>query len=235
MKISFRVLLPLIPITISLIVGGCGPEENKTTSTTSTASSPTEISDSIPHEVCNGNKATYAFPPDSCVGNLVLGNSDCFIPFVRENGAITKAITGHRRSMAYFNKQNSEEMEVFVTGMDAQKIFPYQIIVQKNNLKKNQFPEKHEPMDKYNFISGHGIYITISSAYLMGVYKGQTLVRWQKGDTLYLQYKPQKKDASFFKRYNYEDYSATFKFVNDYLVRMEYLVKPETFEITPHS
>lgn len=229
MKFLFSLLIFSV-----LIFQGCGgtTENNSDDPTLSV----TKIQDSsVPHSVVNGKKASYAFPPDSCINNLVIGNPDSFKLFRRENGAFPNKISENRVSMSYYNISHREEMQVLVTGNERKGYFPYELIVQRvDTLSPHLFPGKHERVNKGHFISGHGIYIGMSIDFLLGIYKSQELMQWQKGDTLYLQFKSEKKDAKYFTKYSYESYSATYKFVNESLVRMEYEVLPESFEKNVH-
>jgi hypothetical protein len=216
-----------------IILQSCGPAENN-----SDAPVPPEIKiqdSSVPHVVINGKKASYAFPPDSCISNLVIGNADSFKIFRRENGAFANRINPEMVSMSYYNISHKEEMQVLVTGNERKGYFPYSLIVQSaDSHSSHLFPGKHEQANKGHFISGHGIYLNMSSEFLLGIYKSQELLQWKKGDTLYLQYTPGKKDEKYFTRYDYSSYSATYKFVGDFLVRMEYEVHPGEFERNIH-
>lgn len=140
-------------------------------------------------------------------------------------------LSGERKFMAWYNIEKSEELETYVTGNDSKGYFPYKFILQKAGQKRgNPFPEKHEYVNKANFITGHGIYIGMSPDYVMNIYKSQSLMQWQNGDTLYLQYQPKEKDAKYYTRYKRESYTAMYKFVNGFLRRIEYSVAPEEFE-----
>ncbi len=206
------------------------------TQSSDTAKPKVKLVDSVHRQIRIGKKATYPFMPDSCFNQLVLGNPDSFRVFRLENGADMIKIGNDRQAMAWYNSRKTEELQVAVTGNEKKGFYPYRFVLQR--VYRNGatlFPEKHEFVDKANFISGHGIYLGMSVDYVENVYQSQTVTQWQKGDTLYLQYNPEKKDEQYFTHYNYQSYSAIYKFVNDDLCRVEYTVQPENFEPTPEK
>lgn len=187
--------------------------------------------DTVPHEVRKGKKSTYAYLPDTSFGTLVIGNADSFQVFWRHNGAnIVK--TGENRYVAsFYNSERSEWVAVYLLKNKKHRETPYGIVVQKaNQIGAPRVPGDPLVASKANFVSGHQVYIGMPLAYVMSIYTDQALMQWQSGDTLYLQYKPEAKDAPMFHRYSWQQYSATYKFVNGRLRRIEYFADPAAIE-----
>ncbi len=188
-------------------------------------------STSIPHEVQKGKVATYPYMPDTSIRKLILGNSESFRLFYRDNGANINKIEHDRMAISYFNAIKTEEIQLLLTEDEKQKDVIYSMIVQKYGDAGSPVLAKKPLMTaENNYVTGNGIYVSMSLDYVMSVYVDQALMEWQKDDTLYLQYKPMIKDRSFFNRYSWESYKATYKFVNEKLVRMEMEVDPKEFE-----
>jgi hypothetical protein len=218
------------------ILAGCGPGAEKTVKTKDSAA----IADSIakldpekPHEVMKGKGGGYAFMPDTAVQSIVLGNVECIKKYYRENGAQRAFIGDGRRAVTYYNSSagKKQEMEIRVAENAKGEEVPYEIIVQwKGEEYAPKLSAVSIPSSDFNFISAHGVYVGMSYQYVLATYKNQSFMEWEKGDTVYLQYKPKPKDKNFYKHYKPESYSVTYKFVDESLRRMEYYVDPKEFE-----
>ncbi|CAN5749881.1 hypothetical protein BH11BAC7_BH11BAC7_35630 [soil metagenome] len=192
----------------------------------------TESDPSIPHEVSKGNK-TYAFMPDTAVKSVILGNPKCLKGFYRANGSNAVSLGGGHHALTYYNrtKSNSEEMELLITEDTNGDDVVYAFIVQREGEEKAPaLAAAPIPATDMNFITGHGIYIGMPFDHVMSVYSNQSFMQWEKGDTVYLQYKPKPKDKNYYKRYKPESYSVVYKFKDGTLRRMEYTVDPKQFE-----
>ncbi|CAN5361432.1 hypothetical protein BH09BAC5_BH09BAC5_12600 [soil metagenome] len=222
-KIHFIIIL------LSLSIIGCETESgnvNKADSLTK----PVVIK--TPHEVKKGNGAAYAFKPDTNIQSLILGNPDCFKKYKLNNGANLIEFKKNRFAATYINNSVSinHEMEVLLTKNKNGNYVVYGMIVQQTGDPKSpQLASKAIPSSDFNFISGHGVYVGMSLDYVMSVYSNQSFLQWEKGDTLYLEYKPKPKDVNFYRRFSAESYSILFKFKDERLCRMEYMVEPDQF------
>jgi hypothetical protein len=221
------------------IFTACGPGQGKQL----TAKDSAAIKDSLarldpekPHEVMKGKDADYAFMPDTAVQSIILGNPDCIEKYFRQNGAQKVFVEDGRRAVVYYNGSTGkkQEMEIRVTDNGNGVEIPYSIIVQWKDKKDEEYAPKLAarsiPCSDFNFISSHGIYVGMSYQYVLATFKNQSFMEWEKGDTVYLQYKPKPKDKNYYKRYSPESYSITYKFVDESLQRMEYSVDPKEFE-----
>jgi hypothetical protein len=220
------------------LFAGCGPGTGKIP----TAKDSAAMRDSIarldpekPHEVMKGKGGDYAFMPDTAIQSIILGNPDCIKAYYRENGSYQGVLSDGRRAVAYYNssKEKKQEMEIRLVDNAKGEEVPYAIIVQWKDDKEEYAPElsvRSIPSSDFNFISSHGIHTGMSYQYVLATYKNQSFMEWEKGDTIYLQYKPKPKDRNYYKRYTPESYAVTYKFVDEVLCRMEYTVDPEEFE-----
>ncbi|MCX6312345.1 MAG: hypothetical protein NT084_12005 [Bacteroidetes bacterium] len=216
-------------IIVASFFQACGSGNGGATSD-STQSKKSAV-DSIPHEVRKGRVATYAYMPDTCIKKIILGNSESFRLFYRDNGANINQIENGRMAISYYNAVKTEEIQLLLTEDEKQKDLVFSMIVQKyGDAGSPLLAKKPLITADNNFISGNGIYISMSKEYVMSVYADQGLMQWQKGDTMFLQYKPMEKDKSFFKHYSWQSYKATYKFVENKLVRMEMDIDPKEFE-----
>jgi hypothetical protein len=188
--------------------------------------------DTVPHEVMYGKYGDYAYMPDTLVAKLVLANPVSFDTLWRASGANMIQKENKFFIAHYLNMKATELMTVYLYVNENKKHIPYAIVVQKYYDYIGMFPKKYKPevISEYNFVTGHSIYIGMSSDYVKHVYSGQKMMQWSNGDTLYLQYKPAAKDQSHYHRYSFSDYTATYKFVGDKLRVMEYSVDPKTVE-----
>lgn len=218
----------------SAIFMSCGNDVNSAKNDSLKNDSVAEIDPEEPHEVRLGDDGSYAFKPDSCIQSLVLGNSENWKRYYKENGGVFLPLGDLEHfAVVYFNynSQNKQEMEVCLYENEKGDMFPYSLIVQRRG--DNHAPEfcmKAIPSTEFNFVSGHGVYIGMPLDHVMSIYKNQTFMQWEKGDTVYLQYKPKPKDANYFKRYKPDAYMVTYKFKDETLRRMEYTVDPKQFE-----
>ncbi|MDQ3108338.1 MAG: hypothetical protein M3R17_00445 [Bacteroidota bacterium] len=218
----------------ALILTSCGPGPGKIVVVDSAAlkDSIARLHPETPHEVMKGKDASYAFMPDTAIQSIILGNPDCLKEYYRQNGSNKSAI-GKRYAVAYYTSSvdKKQEMEIRVTDNTQREEVPYAIIVQRKGEEHSpELSVRSIPSSDFNFVSGHGVYIGMPLHYVMSVYSNQSFMEWEKGDTVYLQYKPKPKDTNYFKRYKPESYTVTYKFVDESLRRMEYYVDPEQFE-----
>lgn len=192
-----------------------------------------EIDPEKPHEVRKGNK-DYAFMPDTAVQSIILGNPACLLGYYRANGSNAVSLDGGHHAITYSNnrtKESKEEMELRITEDERGNDVVYAIIVQrKDEEHAPKLSARPIPSTDINFVSSHGIYIGMPLAHVMSVYSNQSFMQWEKGDTVYLEYKPKPKDKNYFKRYTPASYSVTYKFKDETLRRMEYSVDPKQFE-----
>jgi hypothetical protein len=187
-----------------------------------------KLPDSVPREVRVGKDASWAFKPDSCFNELLLGDVESFKIFWRTNGAKFSDVGNKRQVAHYLNQENTELLEVYITKNKKGKEVPYSICLQK--VVNGFYPDDALEVNKRNFITGHNIHIGMLASYVQRIYTDQAMTQWQKGDTLYLVYKPKPKDAKHFTRFSHESYTATYKFVDEYLRRIEYTVDPAELE-----
>lgn len=200
---------------------------------TDTAAIKNVLPDSVPREVMKGKGGDWSYRPDSCFNELVLGSAPSFSEFWKKNGANMQTLEGKRKVTTYFNSQKTEWMAVYTTQNSKGKDLAYGVVVQKAGAPGSPampFPGKAEFLSKANVITGHGIYIGMSPDYVLSIYTDQKLTQWEKGDTLYFTYEPKEKDAKYFPYYDWKNYKATYKFVNDRLRRMEYFADPAELE-----
>lgn len=211
----------------------CGNGENSSKNDSLKKDSIVEIDPETPHEVRKGN-ANYAFKPDTAIQSLVLGNAESWVNYFRENGATSAASIGENLvANVYYNSSVSknQEMEVRVVKTAKGEMVPYAFIVQRRGeehapaLSANAIPSSD-----FNFVSGHGVYIGMPQDHVMSIYSNQSFMEWEKGDTVYMEYKPKPKDANYYKRYKPEGYRVMYKFIDGSLRRMEYSVDPKQFE-----
>jgi hypothetical protein len=229
-------ILPLFFLTALLTVS-CGMESMvsselmKGSDSVAADSIAAKTSDTLPHEVRKGKKSSYAFSPDTAFGAIILGNPDSFAAFWRKNGANVMTINDNRFVASFYNDFRSEWAAVYLVKNKARREVPYGIVVQKATpINTNNVPGAPLIISKPNFVSGHQVYIGMPYSYLLNIYTDQALTQWEKGDTLYLTYRPESKDAKFYRRFGWVNYSATYKFVDDHLRRIEYFADPAELE-----
>lgn len=186
-----------------------------------------------PHEVRKGKK-DYAFMPDTAVQSIILGNPSCLPGYYRANGSNAVSLGQGHHALTYSNNRtenSKEEMELRITEDAQGNDIVYAIIVQrKEEEHAPKLSTRPIPSTDINFVSGHGIYIGMPLDHVMSVYSNQSFMEWEKGDTVYLEYKPKPKDKNYFKRYKPESYTVMYKFKDETLRRMEYSVDPKQFE-----
>lgn len=221
-----KIIYPFIGFMCFALVS-CGSGNSSTEKKDSLVS---EVSDSIPHEVKKGNGSTYAYMPDTCIQSLILGNAESFRLYNLKNGSNMNPFGNNRNAISYYNHSHSEKMQILITKNSSGKNVVYVMIAQKNDSLAPKLAKGTYEANEYNFVSGHGVYLGMSEDYVMSVYSNQFLMKWQKGDTLYLQYKPKPKDFGHYKRFKPETYSATYKFVGGALRRYELQVNASEFE-----
>ncbi len=187
-----------------------------------------KLHDSVPREVRVGKEGAWAFKPDSCFNDLLLGDPESFRVFWRTNGAKFSNMDNKRQVAHYLNQGKTELLEVCVTKNEKGKEVAYAISLRK--VIGQSYPGDALEVGKRNFITGHGIHIGMLASYVQRIYTEQTMTQWQKGDTLYLRFTPKAKDAEHFTRFSPGSYTATYKFVDEYLRRIEYTVDPAEFE-----
>jgi hypothetical protein len=223
--------IPLICLSAAFFMR-CGNGENSGKNDSLKKDAVAEIDPGKPHEVRKGD-ADYAFKPDTAIQSLVLGNAESWTNYFKENGAMPVTIADNRIANVYFNshKSKNQEMEVRVVKNASGELVPYEIIVQhKGDEHAPELSYKAIPSSDFNFVSGHGVYIGMPFDHVMSIYSNQAFMQWEKGDTVYLEYKPKSKDTNYFKRYKPEAYSVLYKFKDETLRRMEYSVDPKQFE-----
>lgn len=186
------------------------------------------LPDSVPQTVMIGKGGDYAYKPDTAMNEIVLGDAVGMKKFAYDNGAEGET-SGARKVLYYFNALETEFLNVYVTTVDG-KMYPYGFRLQKNSDTIGNYKKPHGYVIQRNFLSSHGVYIGMPPDFVQSVYKSQPMLRWVKGDTTYLKYSPAEKDKKYFTRYQYTDYSATYKFVDDKCRVIEMMVKPEVFE-----
>jgi hypothetical protein len=226
-----KYIFPVCLLTMALMSCGNGKNSDKKDSAKDSAAA--VVDPAKPHEVKKGDGGNYAFKPDTAINSIILGNPDCFKPFNRENGSNLVSLGGKRNAAVYYNSavEHTQAMELRMTKNSKGEDVVYAIIVQQNGVEHApELSGRPIPSSEFNFISGHGIYIGMTEDYVMSVYSNQAFMEWEQGDTVYLEYKPQPKDGNYFKRYKPTVYSATYKFKNGTLRRMEYSVDPAEFE-----
>jgi hypothetical protein len=214
-----------------LLIFGCGAPTETQQAKADSVVTPV-VPDTAPHTVMSGKEATYAYVPDTCFNDLVLGSTTSFKQFWQANGADMHKLADDRAVATYFTSSKSEWMSVYITKDSKNHEVAYGLVLQKAGQKgaPPMPPGRAYTLSKPNVLTGHSIYIGMSPTYVMSIYRDQPLTQWERGDTLYLKYKPSAKDAGNFKRYSYAAYSATYKFVEDRLRRIEYMVDPAELE-----
>lgn len=218
---------------ILFLLYSCGDPAADKAGKSDSAKKDSLLPDSVPREVMKGKGGDWPFKPDSCFNDLVLGNAQSFALFWRKNGANMKTLEGNRKIMSYFTTKKTEWMAVYITKDQNGKERAYGMVLQKAGTPGSPAmpcADKPEVLYKPNVITGHGIYIGMSPYYVQSVYTDQKMTQWEKGDTLYLVYHPQEKDAKYFPYYNWKNYTATYKFVEDRLRRVEYFCDPADLE-----
>jgi hypothetical protein len=191
----------------------------------------TLVVDTIPHTVRKGKPETYGFAPDTALHSLVIGSPESFKRFWLENGAEMRLFEKNRWIALYETFRGGEWMTVYITKDKKHREVAYGAIVQKSDTNSPPPPPgTPQELSKSRILTGHQIYIGMSPDFVLSVYRDQALTQWQRGDTLYLEYKPQGKDAGYYKRFNWQSYTATYKFVNNKLRRIEYFTDPAELE-----
>lgn len=225
-------LLPAV-IIVFVFAGCSGPGKSKNDSA-GKDSVKIKIDPEKPHPVKKGHGAGYAFKPDTSIQKIILGNPDCFAAYKRENGSSVITLDDKHKAVVYYNSAvgHAQLMELRTTKNRAGKEIVYAIIVQKADGGEHApaLSGSAIPSSDFNFVSGHGISLGLSEYYVMSVYSNQSFMEWEKGDTVYLEYKPKPKDFNYYRRYKPGSYRVMYKFRDDVLVRMEYSVDPEEFE-----
>lgn len=185
-----------------------------------------KIPDSVPQRVIEGKEANWAYKPDTMINELLLADAVSLINYKRINGNEGAEPTG-TSDMVYVNTLETEQLTVFqVVG--AKATYPYGFRVKRNIRDKNSPPASNYAISR-NFITSAGIYIGMPPEYVQTIYKSQPMMRWIKGDTTYLSYDPSEKDKEHYKRYSFEEYHATYKFVDDQCVLMEVFIDVGAF------
>jgi hypothetical protein len=230
-------LLAVVPVVFFMNCSSGPGNEKKDSSGKDSAA--VNIDPAKPHPVRNG-KADYAFRPDTNINSLILGSADSFRVFKKKNGFTGIGLGGNRYGAVYVNnryKDNhpepNEYFEVRITQDKNDREIPYSFILQSIDMNAHApklCTERSLQGEDFNYVSGFSIYPGMSYQDVIAVYHNQELMEWEKGDTVYLQYKPKPKDYNFYRRFRPEKYSVTFKFFDDVLRRIEYYVDPAEFE-----
>jgi hypothetical protein len=186
-----------------------------------------KVPDSVPQRVIEGKEADWAYKPDTMINDLLLADANSLTLFKRINGNEGAEPSGVSE-MVYVNALETEQLTVFQIAEESSAVV-FGVRVKKNIRDKKSPPASNYSIDR-NFLTSAGIYIGMPPDYVQKIYKSQPMMRWVKGDTTYLSYGPSEKDKEHFKRYEYDDYHATYKFVDDKCVVMEMFIDLE--EIT---
>ncbi|HTL82136.1 MAG TPA: hypothetical protein VL651_10550 [Bacteroidia bacterium] len=179
--------------------------------------------------VMKGHGDIYPYKPDTMYNELLIGSISSFREFWKAQGAELNKENDSTWYCLYTTNGGAERVQIWMVKDDQNNVIPYAIDIRKYHdelFKKNV---KSLVESNHHIITGHGIYIGMSTDYVMTVYTDQKLKRTVIGDTVCLEYQPQKKDATEYKRYVYSAVTARYKFVDDYLRRIEYVVDPKGF------
>jgi hypothetical protein len=210
--------------SLAFALAACGGStEAGTDSTQDTA----KIPDSVPQMVRVGKEANWAYKPDTMINELLLGDAVSLLNYKHVNGNEGEDRNARLSEMVYVNTLETEQLTIFQT-MEKTQTVAYGFRVKKNVRDKNSPPASNYSLAR-NFITSAGIYIGMSPDYVQGLYKSQPMMRWVKSDTTYLSYGPSEKDKEHYKRYHFEDYHATYKFVDERLVLMDVFIDVDAF------
>ena len=215
---SLYYLLPLLTIALA----SCGSEGSADENSDSAS-----LPDSVPQVVRIGS-GDYAYKPDTAMNELVLGDAVTLKKFMHDNGNQGQ-VDGKHHMLYYLNALETEFLTVFTTESDGNDV-PYGFRLVKNMEQAHNEKRPHNTLLARNILSGHGVYIGMPPDFVQSVYKSQPMTRWVKKDTTYLAYSPEEKDKKYFQRYQYTDYSALYKFVDDKCRVIEMWVDPAVFE-----
>lgn len=186
-----------------------------------------KVPDSVPQVVCIGEKADWAYKPDTMISDLLLADEASLKEFKRVSGNEGEDQNSRLSEMVYVNTLESEQLTVYQVK-EAGKTVAYGYRVKRNYRDKNSPPASNYSLER-NFVTSAGIYIGEPAEYVQMVYKCQPMMRWVKGDTTYLSYAPAEKDKEHYKLYDVDDYHATYKFVDDKCVVMEVFIDLAAF------
>ncbi len=211
----------LIAFGISSLLMACSSGTNNEGNNTDS------IPDSVPHAVRLGKEASWAFMPDTMMNEILIGDEMRFKKYMYDNGS--KGVeSGENKSFHYFNAYETEFLTVFSTKVGKDYV-PTGIRLEKNSDTLRTYKLEHNYCVDGHFISGHGVYIGMSPEFVQSIYKSQSMMQWTKGDTTYLEYKPEPKDKQHYKRYKHTDYYALYKFVDEQCKVFEMIVDPKAF------
>ncbi|HEU4719625.1 MAG TPA: hypothetical protein VFU15_17395 [Bacteroidia bacterium] len=208
----------------------------------------------VPKEVRKGKVSSWGFDPDSCVNDLVLGSRSSFEKWWQKCGERSQrsdnniySSAGHivrhhaqgppgekigenTYGVSWLNPSGNEQLDVYVYDDENGNETPYMLALQRPGSGSVIMPQGDTVYARdRHFMTGYGIYLGMSSYFVQSVYTDQPMMEWMTGDTLYLQYHPQQKDAKYYHYYSWKDYTATYKFTDDRLCRIEYYVSPSAF------
>ncbi len=201
---------------LSVALISCGGTGNDADASADSA----KIPDSVPQPVTVG-KGDWPYKPDTMINDLLLGDEASLILFKRNNGDEGRT-ENQITEMKFVNTQETEQLTVFVLK-EVSKTVAFGVRVKKNIRDKNSGIAENYSVAP-NFISSSGVYLGMPVDYIQGIYRCQEMMKWTKGDTTYLSYKPKDKDKNHYKTYSHTDYSSQYKFVNDQLVVFEMFV-----------
>jgi hypothetical protein len=222
----------ILPALIFIsILSSCGSGASDSNSDSANGKTKSRGADTLPHQIRKGHVAKYAYLPDTAVGPAIIGNPESFTIFYRNNGAMMNDIGNNRNAVSYFNANKKEEIQFQLAKNANNEDVIYSIVLQKyGEAGSPVLARKPLTTAVNNFVTGSGIYIGMTQEYVMSVYTDQALMQSQHNDTIVLKYNPLEKDAPYYKRFSWKSYSATYKFVDNQLRRLEYNVDPKEFE-----
>jgi len=186
------------------------------------------IPDSVPQMVRLGKEANWAYKPDTMINEILLGDAVSVKKYKYDNGSKGESADGIA-AMHYFNGKETEFLTVFTVEAGGKHI-PFGLRLEKNSDTIRNYKLQHNYVTANNFMTSSGVYIGMPLDYVRSIYKSQPMMKWIKGDTTYLEYKPGEKDKQHYHRFLYTEYHATYKFVDDQCRVIEMFVDPKSFD-----
>jgi hypothetical protein len=236
---GFHYLPKLIGVVFMVIASSCDgliispfdnekSEEEKTVTEKQAEKEQPGYSDT-PEELVIGKAGNYAFPPDSMIDGVPLGNADSLESYFSQHGNNFVNV-GNDIMVSYFtNRRQSEHFRIYSKRLNDRQIpFKLEVISSKDSPVKSKAVENFITVP--NIFTGYRIHIGHEPYEVKNIYQQQSVRQWLKNDTLTVEYQPKEKDAERYPKYGRKSYKATYKFYNDRLRYVSYSFDPKEIQ-----
>jgi len=183
-----------------------------------------------PEELVIGKPGTYAFPPDSMIDGVPLGNADSLSSYFSQHGNNSKELSNDRMVSYFTNRKQTEHFRIYSQLNKVGSYVPYKLEVISSKEKKIGAPVVENFVTVPNIFTGYRIHIGHEPYEVKNIYQQQAVTQWLKDDTLTVVYQPKEKDAERYPKYGRKSYKATYKFYNDRLRYVSYSFDPEEIQ-----